>query len=326
MSLYAAGCLFLTACSPKPATDSAAADIRYENPANWVLLPTEDQPRQPIDVFYVYPTVVAHHDRPLMSWTNEATRDKTENISRQQSSIFSSVANVYAPYCRQLEFYRAWEALTGPDAPDYAPMNRGILDVREAFAFYMEHFNQGRPFILLGHSQGAMDLFFLMKEDFDDPHLATNLVAAYLIGMSIRPEDIQNAPRLRFAQGADDTGVIVTYNTELPDATNSPFANAAAFCINPLNWSTSSVSASRSLNLGAIFFDGQNQITNEVPEFCSARIDPARGAVIVEPSIPGTYDAPDILGTGVTHMNDIYFFYRNLQQNGQVRAAAMSKP
>ena len=39
-------------------------------------------------------------------------------------------------------------------------------------------------------------------------------VAAYLIGMAIRPEDIAGFPHLRMANGETDTGVIVTYNSE----------------------------------------------------------------------------------------------------------------
>ncbi len=321
--LATALCLVLAACS-RPA--APAADVRYDDPANWVILPQVDHPPHLIDVFYVYPTVVADADRALLRWETEAVREKTENISRQQSGVFGSFANIYAPYCRQLEFYRAWAALTGPDAPDYEPMNQGIQDVREAFHYYMEHFNQGKPYILLGHSQGAMDLFFLMKEEFDDPDIATNLVAAYLIGMSIRPEDIQDAPFLRFAQSSNDTGVIITYNSELPGATNTPFSNPGAFCINPLNWRTDTEPAPETLNLGAVFFDGHNQMESEIPGFCGAVVDPARGTVVVAPSVEGTYDAPEILGAGVTHMNDLYFFYRNLEQNAQNRAAALYRP
>ena len=28
-------------------------------------------------------------------------------------------------------------------------------DVQDAFAYYMAHWNQGRPFVLMGHSQGS---------------------------------------------------------------------------------------------------------------------------------------------------------------------------
>lgn len=320
-ALLLCGLCLLVACSRTPQTEP----IRYDNPDNWVLLPETGEDLKPVDVFYVYPTVVAHNNRPLMSWTNDITCQKTEHIARQQSGIFASYANVYAPYCRQLEFHRAWAALTGPDAPDYAPMEQGILDIRDAFNYYMEHFNQGRPFILLGYSQGAMDLFFLMKDEFEKTGIPDQLIAAYLIGMSIRPEDVRQAPHLRFAAASNDTGVIITYNTELADTPESPFATPGAFCINPLNWSTADETASASLNLGAVFFDGQGRITNEAPGFCSARLDPDRGTLVVSPTLPGTYDAPDILGTGITHMNDIYLFYRNLEENGRQRIAAISQ-
>ena len=37
-------------------------------------------------------------------------------------------------------------------------------DVREAFRYYIENLNEGRPFVLAGFSQGAQALVELLKE------------------------------------------------------------------------------------------------------------------------------------------------------------------
>ena len=50
--------------------------------------------------------------------------------------------------------------------------------------------------------------------------------------------------------------MIVSYNTESPDAGPSIFTGPGTYCINPLNWRTDSVPADSSRNLGAVFFDG----------------------------------------------------------------------
>ena len=293
----------------------------YGDPANWVLRPEAAAARQGLDVFYIYPTVVADKDRPLMSWTDGGLREKTERIARQQTGMVDGFANVYAPYVRQLEFFRAMEALRR-DSPDDEAMRTGADDTRAAFRHYLAHDNGGRPFVLLGHSQGAMDLFQMMKEDFDELPAATNLVAAYLIGMAIREEDLAGHPHLRLARGADDTGVIVTYNAEALVAVDTPFTGPGTYGINPLNWRTDEEPAASTLHLGAVFFDETGAVEREVPEFCEAVFDAERGALIVEPADGGAYDAPAILGEGVYHMNDLYFFYRNLAQNARDRAAA----
>ena len=306
------------------ATASAQNEpLDYADSANWVLRPNVDEEPKAMDVFYVYPTVVADRENPLMSWTNETLRAKTIRIAKQQTGMFSNSANVVAPFVRQLEFYRAMDALRKVP-PDYESMRVGADDVRAAFRYYLEHWNAGRPFVLLGHSQGAMDLFLAMKDDFGDASVASNFVAAYLIGMAIRPEDIAGFPHLRIARGEKDTGVIVTFNSESILAGPSPFSGPETYGINPLNWRTDGESASSSMNLGAVFFDENGNVSSEVPSFCGATMDSERGALIVEPPGLGPYDAPTLLGEGVYHMNDIYFFYRNLGENARTRAAAMT--
>ena len=320
--------VLFTACASAVPTRSqelrdVSRSVDYADRANWIILPDGKSAPREVDVFYVYPTIVAHRDHPYMDWSDPSVRRKAHDIAAQQTGVFSSVGTVYAPYYRQGEFYRVIRDVERkPEEQTYT--KRGLEDIRAAFRHYLTHYNNGRPFILFGHSQGAMILLELMKSEFKDPKLRAKLVAAYLIGYPKMPKAFPEHPHLRLARGARDTGVIITYNTEAPETQSSLFTGRGTYCINPLNWRTDSTPADAALNKGAVFFDGMNRVVSEDKNFCGARINPETGALIAVPEKKGVYDS-ELLGKGVYHMNDIYFFYRNLEDNARERVAAFWK-
>ena len=56
-------------------------------------------------------------------------------------------------------------------------------DVVEAFEYYMRVHNNGRDFVLIGHSQGSHMLKTLLQDRFDDDEsLRAQLVSAVLMG------------------------------------------------------------------------------------------------------------------------------------------------
>ena len=65
--------------------------------------------------------------------------------------------------------------------------------------------------------------------------------------------DLAANPALKFAEGADDTGVIVSWNTEGPGNKyeESSVVKPGAIAINPLNWKRDDTYAPASENLGA---------------------------------------------------------------------------
>ena len=60
---------------------------------------------------------------------------------------------------------------------------------------------------------------------------------------------------MKFAEGETDTGVIVAFNSEAEEITDSLMIpeGTKTLAINPLNWKTDGTSADKSLNLGACF-------------------------------------------------------------------------
>jgi hypothetical protein len=207
----------------------------------------------------------------------------------------------------------------------------GARDVEAAFDYYLKHFNNGRPFILAGHSQGTMTLINLMRKRFNDPKLRKLLVAAYLIGYSVTKDDFKKYPWMKRAQGAEDTGVVITYNTEGPGSTGSPVYLEGAVAINPLNWKNDSTPAGRREHLGALFFnDAKGRLIEEVDNFSGAYVDTQKGVLVItdmkKPASPqidlvhlGRYPA------GVYHRYDYAFWFNNLKENVKKRINAYFK-
>lgn len=287
----------------------------YAQASNWASRPTS--PDKPVDVFYVYPTIYAGKCPYNMDTLDTDLRSKVQGLLSSQAGVYSGSANLFAPYYRQVSF-----ACLDPneDMSSNRYFRLGAGDVMRAFDYYMRYLNQGRPFILAAHSQGSIVTIALIKDRLYDPKIQKQLVAAYVLGYSVTPDDLKAFPWLKPAQKADDTGVIISWNTQAPGATGSPVLLPSAICINPLNWTTGNTPADKSQNLGAVFFDDfTGKIKREVPHYTGAVIDTQTGALVTTP--------PDKLNIGnfpkgVLHKFDYAFWYRNLEQNVKDRIAA----
>lgn len=284
----------------------------YQKASSWVFQPPT--PDKPINVFYVYPTIYFEESPANMDISNADLRGTAEHVIDIQASVYSESANVFAPYYRQMS-----GAKMNPEEDPYQNpyFQLGYSDISRAFEYFLENLNQGRPFILAGHSQGSQVLINLMREHFNDSDLQSKLVAAYLIGYSITPDDFATYPWMKPATRATDTGVIISYNTQAPGATGSPVLLPGAFCINPLNWTTDETPADSLLNLGAVFFnDTTGQIEREILHYAGACVDNETGALVTTP--PEELDI-GAWPAGVYHRYDYALWYRNLEANVKTR-------
>lgn len=308
-----------------PVKAANSASIDYKDQTNWVICENKIRKNCEVDIFYVLPTIYSDRNNAYMLWqNNKAIQRKAQMIAAQHTGIFSPYSRVFAPYYRQAEFRRVLKEINMPVAKQTF-IHLGIKDIKEAFRYYMKHLNKGRPFILLGFSQGSMALLEVMKTEFADPEINAKLVAAYLIGYPNMPKNFPQYPHLRTAERADDTGVIITYNSQAPGKVKSPFTGKSeVYCINPVNWRTDGKIAAKAEHKGSRFFDFKNGKATDKMRFVSAKIDPASGGLVVEPAEPGKYDSRS-LGAGVYHMFDLNFFYYDLRANGRVRIDAFWK-
>jgi hypothetical protein len=133
-----------------------------------------------IDCFYVYPTVSldATPNSDLVAGPEE------QNVIAAQFARFGSQCRLFAPLYRQVTLTALRASLTGmaSAAPDRA---LGYNDVLAAFNHYLEHDNQGRGVVLIGHSQGSGVLTQLIREQLDKSPLDARLIAALLIGTTV---------------------------------------------------------------------------------------------------------------------------------------------
>ena len=150
------------------------------------------------------------------------------------------------------------------------------------------------------------------------------MIAAYVIGYSITPDYLAQNPELRFAEGPDDTGVIVSYNTEAPKVIgNNPVVLPGALVINPITWTRGEQLATAEQNLGSIILNTKGEVAVwDVKNFADAQIDLARGVLIcstvdVDKWSPGN----NVFGKGVFHTFDYPFYYYNIRKNAADRTS-----
>jgi hypothetical protein len=295
--------------SPRP----AATD--YSVPAHWLSLPAAID--KEVDVFYLYPTAwSSSNPNPQICAINEPSMlVQAPAAFARQATAFETVGNIYAPYYRQdnSSSIDRWNTIAGIPT----------LDATAAFDYYIRHYNNDRPFILLGHSQGATVMTNLLSGYLrDHPFVHRRMIAAYVIGSPITTAYLADNPHLRFAEGPDDTGVIISYNTEAPDvnpANNPVLYGMVGLVINPITWTRDETPATTAQGLGSIMPNHALQFV-PVPQYADARIDLAKGVLICtsaneEELAPITAS----FGRGVYHSFDIPFYYFNLRANAANR-------
>ena len=303
----------------------------YANPASWVRMGTTDSVLPEFEVFYIYPTLFENRLRPVMDHRFDRIRTKTSNYIDLTFGLLTDPVHplkLFAPFVRQADYSTALETDFAADLGGTL-LQYGIEDTKTAFRYFMDHFHKpGQPFILIGHSQGASDLYELLRST---PEITpeSGFATAYLAGLPKKTaaeidRDFEGRG-IRRGKSADDTGVILVWNTVSEDAGDNIFTVPDGFVINPVNWKTDSSPADLSESRETAYF----YVSEKEPAgtFKAARLDgvhaePARGALVV--NLPGDseYDVSAMMGEGVFHVNDVFFFAGFLRDNMVRRAAA----
>jgi len=221
------------ACAVDLTTTIVAADGRLTREA-W-----KADPRPPIDCFYVYPTV---------SLDPEGNSDMTPGpeetgVVRAQFARFASACRPYAPLYRQVTL-TALRAGIGGTA---MRVDRALAynDIVDAWNYYLQHDNNGRGVVLIGHSQGSAVLMSLIRNEVDGKPLQSRLVSALLLGTNLavpNSRDVGGAfKHIALCRSAGQTGCVIAYasfRSTIPPPANSRFGRVEgegmrAACVNP---------------------------------------------------------------------------------------------
>ncbi len=307
--------VFLTVLIMAAGSLLCSSPVDYSYPDNWAYYGIGEG--KDADLFLICPTVDMGTGGNLnMSMDDEKVKANFTGALNMERGIYEDSAVMYAPFYRQIVF----PLYLGSEEDMKPYLDIAYDDVSAAFEYYMENINDGRPLILAGFSQGAQHALRLLEDYFDDPEYSDLLVAAYCIGWRITAEDLEKSPHLKMAEGEDDTGVIVMFSTEAPEADSSIIVpeGIRTLGINPLNWRTDSTLADRSLNIGACFTDYSGAITGEMPNLTGCYLDEDRGTLKAVDIIPEDY-SNSLFPDGVYHLYDYQFFFRNLEENVRTR-------
>ena len=132
---------------------------------------------------------------------------------------------------------------------------------------------------------------------------------------------LEENPHLKFAEGEDDLGVIISWNTEgegNADAENF-VVEEGAIAINPLNWKRDETYAGKEKCLGARI---QNEETGEfeiIPEAADAQLNTKRGVVVTHTDVLDPMDEAFGFGPESYHGGDYTLWYTNIEANVQSR-------
>ncbi|MDE7414120.1 MAG: DUF3089 domain-containing protein [Muribaculaceae bacterium] len=219
--------------------------VDYSDQTMWHIY-NNDSLNTGADIFYIpstweydwYPEegVVCHFADPSRA-------DHRADMSIEIEGIADYMAegnNFYSPFYRHISL-NSWATLN-EDTIKRRFDDVAFEDIKNAFDLYYKHHNEGRPFILAGFSQGGKAVVELLKT-FDKSKREA-MVAAYVMGYKVTPDDVVVSPWLIAAKDSLDTGVIICYNSVSDVRYVKPIvASPNVMAINPVNWKTDSTPA-----------------------------------------------------------------------------------
>lgn len=279
-------------------------------------------------VFFVHPT--SYLDRS--HWNGPLNDPRGDEMARAMvrgiASAFNASGEIWAPRYRQ-----ATMGAFLADRPEREPaLDLAYGDVREAFHAFLKAVPADRPIVLVGHSQGALHLKRLLRDEVAGKPLARRIVAAYVIGWPVSlAHDLPAmglpacerpgqpgcvASWLTYAEPADTKQTLATYG-RFPALDGQMPKGSPFLCTNPLTWAIGG-SAPASANSGTLVPDATMTSARLVPGMVPARCGPEGFVLIGHGPDMGQY----VLPGNNYHVYDVPLFWASLRADVAARLAA----
>jgi hypothetical protein len=276
----------------------------YDDSIMWITA-DGDQQGTGADVFYVVSTweedwmtadsIVCHY---ADVW-NPKHRERMAIEMNKAAGYMSPGNRFYAP------FYRHTTIDAFMMESEDSALNRARMamdDVCTAFDHFQTQRDQSRPLIIAGFSQGGMAVVELLKHMSDEDY--GQLAAAYVLGYKVTPEDTLQTKHIKAAQGADDTGVTICYNTVKDVKYINPIIAASCIGINPVNWRTDATPAT-------------------LLDTITVTLEPERHVLVVTGYSGSEYHPyKNFINVGDIHSCEPWLYSECLQKNMALRAKA----
>jgi len=314
----------------------------YADPAQWYARPglaadptrlspqgtPAGQPPLRAAVFFIHPTSYlspAHWNAP--AGDREADRLARLMIGGM-ASAFNASPSLWVPKYRQATF-GAFLA----DRPERTrALDVAYGDVRQAFHAFLAEVPADEPIVLAGHSQGALHLKRLLRDEVAGTPLARRIAAVYVIGWPVSlAHDLPAmglpacaAPGqsgcvmswLSYAEPADPKFTLAAY-ARFPALDGQVPAGSPFLCSNPLTGGIGGA-APASRNLGTFMPTADLSGGKLVPGSIPARCGTDGLLLIGPPPNLGEY----VLPGNNYHVYDMLLFWANLRADVAARVAA----
>ena len=317
--------LLLAACSGKKTPEKANASnlvkttsaIDYADMVYWYAFGDSDKPA---DVFYIYPTVstISYADNGN-SWFADITqvevREEANGNQRFNKMLYEDY-NFYAPYYRQMIF----ESYHQPDSVMLKNVAFAAQDVKDAFQYYMAHGNGGRPYFLVGHSQGSQVLIEMLKSGMTDEQRKL-MVATYCIGYQVTAEDLAHYPdRLSPANDSTEVGKLIIFNSVTDTAAIGVVSRYDVVGINPTTWTAKADTVPAEYQLGMAKYNSNRDSVHILS--CPTRTYLYKHTTVCPDLDPEMVYVPafkDMFPKGNLHFADSWLFAGNVKKNMECR-------
>ncbi|WP_375395202.1 DUF3089 domain-containing protein [uncultured Sphingomonas sp.] len=300
----------------------------YGDPANWAARPDRPGPAQSVptnatplarrpavDVFYIHPTTFRSAEQWNQRIDDAATNSWTDrSVIARQASVFNGCCRVFAPRYRQAST-RAFAEMAGEGAKAY---DLAYGDVVRAFDSFLASAH-GRPFILAGHSQGALFVTRLLADRISRTPLAARMVAAYAIGVPVK----RGAGGVPPCDRPKQTGCVISWNSFLAGSDTSAYFARTLGVVSTADAASTLVCTNLAAKNAATALPGAAIPVGLQPlRRQSVRATCVGGVLAVQPD-PALELTP--LPGGNMHFHDIALFYGELRADAIRRSAAYRK-